>query len=456
MSSTSSRAKVPKDGVYRRRRSTATSFESSIRALTSPSLLSVLSTLTAATSSSSGSNSTVTQKSYGRSEDSDPKTRTRKERVWEDAEVLVPQEESVLVDALSIDVFSYQVQESDANIDDHIASAPMLLERSSTETTRSVDVTPLSNVQDKKDEEYKAEVKSEENDESDEDESDEATPNERHNPQLVQKNEIPSHQPFLNRVHSDSGISVGTNSSGTIDAASSADEDNVLRPKRKVSFQPLLEDDEIAQHPTTQQPPPIRYRWPRHTSSSRQKESPISTPPLTSKYPPPDQQKVTHHHNRTHDTIQSLQKPSHPLTKPSTPLLSGYELLASRLKSTPTGYPSSSPISSRATPNHLTPLYRKFEYLNHRVLLHIQDELSQLEQRLRVLDNQIAASSIAYAANPNGSVDVRQHPDFRGADARGLPQVGDARWQRTWCLGEIQGRVKMYSEFRPFSPLPCL
>ncbi len=55
--------------------------------------------------------------------------------------------------------------------------------------------------------------------------------------------------------------------------------------------------------------------------------------------------------------------------------VTGYELLALEL-ATPT-----SPIK---------PLYRKFTYLNHRILLHLQDELSELEEQLRGLDEIIA------------------------------------------------------------------
>jgi hypothetical protein len=35
----------------------------------------------------------------------------------------------------------------------------------------------------------------------------------------------------------------------------------------------------------------------------------------------------------------------------------------------------------------LPPLYRRFEDVNHRVLLYLQDEISQLEEELRVLDD---------------------------------------------------------------------
>lgn len=61
-------------------------------------------------------------------------------------------------------------------------------------------------------------------------------------------------------------------------------------------------------------------------------------------------------------------------TKPSR-LPTGYGLLAWRL--------SASAENKEYT---LPPLYRRFEDVNHRVLLYLQDEISQLEEELRMLD----------------------------------------------------------------------
>ncbi|TVY43159.1 hypothetical protein LOCC1_G004644 [Lachnellula occidentalis] len=53
--------------------------------------------------------------------------------------------------------------------------------------------------------------------------------------------------------------------------------------------------------------------------------------------------------------------------------VTGYELLASQL-------------SSHANNRKIKPMYRKFEALNHRLLLHLQDEISELEEQLHRLD----------------------------------------------------------------------
>ncbi|KXG48900.1 uncharacterized protein PGRI_027700 [Penicillium griseofulvum] len=59
----------------------------------------------------------------------------------------------------------------------------------------------------------------------------------------------------------------------------------------------------------------------------------------------------------------------------ASPELSGYGLLASHLT-------KSASEETRGFP----PLYRRFETINHRVLLHLQDEISQMEEDLHILD----------------------------------------------------------------------
>lgn len=94
--------------------------------------------------------------------------------------------------------------------------------------------------------------------------------------------------------------------------------------------------------------------------------------------------------------------------------LSGYELLASRIsassESGPRSHPGSASSSSTATPREhiprrhssasnigyrssllepeptIQPIYRRFKAMNHRLLLHLQDELSELEEQLHRLD----------------------------------------------------------------------
>ncbi|MCJ1360118.1 MAG: hypothetical protein MMC33_010121 [Icmadophila ericetorum] len=60
----------------------------------------------------------------------------------------------------------------------------------------------------------------------------------------------------------------------------------------------------------------------------------------------------------------------------------GYDLLASNISS--------------SDPNTLRPIYRKFETLNNRMLLHLQDEISELEADLQVHDEMIAEEAKLY------------------------------------------------------------
>lgn len=105
----------------------------------------------------------------------------------------------------------------------------------------------------------------------------------------------------------------------------------------------------------------------------------------------------------------------------------GYDLLASQL---------SSRRGSLVEPGErapLTPLYRRFEGLNHRVLLHMQDELAEMEEHLQELDDYIA-HAMAAAGDP---------PASRRADAR---YGGEVQFQRTELLGRIFVKLTQYND----------
>ncbi|EED19438.1 conserved hypothetical protein [Talaromyces stipitatus ATCC 10500] len=85
-----------------------------------------------------------------------------------------------------------------------------------------------------------------------------------------------------------------------------------------------------------------------------------------------------------------------PTTKPR--LSSGYALLASKLDSS-TASPSQNP---KYGDNSLIPVYRRFENMNHRILLHLQDEISQLEEELQMMD-EYEAKHRASIAEKEGS-----------------------------------------------------
>lgn len=87
--------------------------------------------------------------------------------------------------------------------------------------------------------------------------------------------------------------------------------------------------------------------------------------------------------------------------------------------------------------DRLPALYRKFSRLNHRILLHLQDEISQMEEDLARLDE--------------ADAQCRQWPD-----GRPIPESRRMQWQwpgsdlhaaRSALLGQIYVKVEQYSMF---------
>lgn len=80
---------------------------------------------------------------------------------------------------------------------------------------------------------------------------------------------------------------------------------------------------------------------------------------------------------------EGLYRHENPIVKPNG---SGYDLLASSIDS--------------KSEDFLRPIYRKFETLNNRMLLYLQDEISEIEDRLRELDSTIAQENQYYGNRP--------------------------------------------------------
>jgi hypothetical protein len=104
--------------------------------------------------------------------------------------------------------------------------------------------------------------------------------------------------------------------------------------------------------------------------------------------------------------------------------VTGYELLASRLS-------YSRDADERG--ERIRPMYRKFEALNHRLLLHLQDEISELEEQLHRLDN---------ADTQSRRTDRFIVPASRRAAAQA---GGELQWHKTDVLGRIGYKLAQYS-----------
>ncbi|KAF2964502.1 hypothetical protein GQX73_g9051 [Xylaria multiplex] len=125
------------------------------------------------------------------------------------------------------------------------------------------------------------------------------------------------------------------------------------------------------------------------------------------------------------------------ILRPERPPLTGYELVASRLSATSV---------CRSGPP-LRPIYRRFESLNHRVLLHLQDEICELEEQLRRIDA---------IDTENRRLQTGILPASRRAESMSNSEF---QWQKTDILGRIGGKLEIYnrvlSAFRQSLSLPA-
>ncbi|KAI0437289.1 hypothetical protein F4803DRAFT_539401, partial [Xylaria telfairii] len=115
--------------------------------------------------------------------------------------------------------------------------------------------------------------------------------------------------------------------------------------------------------------------------------------------------------------------------------LTGYELLASRLSAT------------SADRRDLRPIYRRFEVLNHRILLHLQDEICELEEKLHRLDT----ADTQNRRLPNGILPASRRAEF--------VSNSEFQWHKTDILGQIGWKLDQYnrvlSSFRESLSLPA-
>lgn len=113
--------------------------------------------------------------------------------------------------------------------------------------------------------------------------------------------------------------------------------------------------------------------------------------------------------------------------------MTGYELLATKLSA------GSMHIGSGPT---LKPMYRRFEALNHRLLLHLQDELVELEEQLHRLDT---------TDTQTRRVQNCILPASRRQEAAAANEL---QWHKTDILGKIGFKLNQYSQYQLFFSLP--
>lgn len=131
---------------------------------------------------------------------------------------------------------------------------------------------------------------------------------------------------------------------------------------------------------------------------------------LRTRIPPPE--KYGQH------TRQLVRGASHPQIPPAKPKKPGYDTLAAAIDSRGDAF--------------LKPIYRKFETLNNRILLYLQDEICELEGELRELDNAIARE--------DGMLG-KTHASRR-AEAKLPTQL---QWRRLDLIGRSYTKVEQYN-----------
>ncbi|KAI2631519.1 hypothetical protein GGS26DRAFT_97612 [Hypomontagnella submonticulosa] len=130
-------------------------------------------------------------------------------------------------------------------------------------------------------------------------------------------------------------------------------------------------------------------------------------------------------------------RPPPPPPRPERLPLTGYQLLASRI---------STSSSNHAEPA-LRPIYRRFETLNHRLLLYLQDEICELEEQLHRLD----AADTQARRLPNCFFPASRRAECMAG--------GELHWHKTDLLGKIAFKLEQYnrilSSFRETQRMPA-
>ncbi|KAK4149193.1 hypothetical protein C8A00DRAFT_19089 [Chaetomidium leptoderma] len=115
--------------------------------------------------------------------------------------------------------------------------------------------------------------------------------------------------------------------------------------------------------------------------------------------------------------------------------MTGYELLAAKLSTSDpwAARRGSSGTSDGVDGPSIKPIYRKFEALNHRLLLHLQDELSELEEQLHRLDT----ADTQTRRLQNCILPASRRAEFMAG--------GELQWRKTDMLGKIGFKLGQYN-----------
>jgi hypothetical protein len=356
--------------------------------LTSPSMISAFTTLTTATnqsSGSSGSNSTVTQSSVS------------KQSVGKQAECSDDLISPTVPDAP--DVFEF-------------------LEQPSQE---------LSIDREDESEEGSDEEHHDGQDEGNEDEgADDGHDSDSQWPTNEESYLHSSRAPILTPDTSSSGTSSLHGSDRFSETPADHDTDRSTSPESSVK-------DHVSDHEAEPEPPsPASIKFASQLAAAQQRQNAHIAMQNLGAPNVPRRDTMYHYMPTSNSTAISPVYQQHmsarPLPRAEKVPVTGYELLASRLS-------SHAASAEGGDESKIKPMYRKFEALNHRLLLHLQDEISELEEQLHRLES---ADTQSRRAGADGSVLPASR---RAAQAAG----GELQWHKTDILGRIGFKLAQYS-----------
>ena len=381
---------------------------SNLKNYTSPSVISILSEMTNVSGGSSGSNSTVTQESVSRpkpprSKRSSPgridsKGRTKKEST------LVSRSLSPTITERP-DVFAYMENDSTTTVD-------MSIKTASIGEDERMDRRILSGL-----------------------------------PEVVSEGELEEHDESFGGVHSESSSSGRGNSpAGAAELETHANE-NVGRrfaPPYSAAYGPSRPAEQVRVASYTSPSQRGTRRWSNASDSGMGSSVDENSSYDQSTSSPeayyarayskvaqhPDEMASPYRPPRTQMSHSASESPHSTPTDQPNSTVAGYELLASKLSSNPRGTDT------------LIPIYRKFETLNNRILLYLQDEICEIEEDLHKLDEADAQLNAAMAHDMGHTL-----PTSRRQEAK-MPS--EIHFRRLELLGRAFLKVGQYSE--PYHP----
>lgn len=232
-------------------------------------------------------------------------------------------------------------------------------------------------------------------------------------------------------LHSDSGISVRSSSPERESPVPRYKYPNVRGISSSTRRAPLINHPGCAstdsanslEGPTS----PVARDWPSICDASSSPEEyygvsrsmvPQTTPAGQALFPGSPVQESTQLVRNTARVPAAPTKSMKPI-KPTKGRTPGYDSLASAIGSRDDAF--------------LKPIYRKFEILNNRILLYLQDEISEMEDELRELDHTIAREDRSLGKTCSS----------RRAEARLPTQL---QWRRLDLIGRSYTKVEQYSK----------